>query len=169
MLKRINNEVQDHTTRELLIYLSTECSVPDEVIQKLKWGIENSYVYNKSLLRLLDRMKSTWESITNVNDPNKVNHLKNELSKYANLFFKVSDRYMRPQESIDIVGKAKDPTYRELLMDLSTECRIPGDVINNMISVINNPDLYEAEIVNAIDEMKQDWLSTNFDDPGYSP
>ena len=52
--------------------------------------------------------------------------------------------------------------YRGFLMYLYTVCRISDEIINNMIHIINNPELYEDEIVNAIVEMWQHWARTDF-------
>lgn len=145
---------QHPTYRKILEFLSSKRKASDEEIQKLKWGIENSYAYKAEGLRILNDLKSAWESITNFNDPNQVKRLKHELGTLAYEFFTDSDFYLQPQEIINIVGKAKDPTYRELLMALH-DYDISDEEITNMVHVINNPDMYNDEILNYLRNLRK--------------
>ena len=55
--------------------------------------------------------------------------------------------------------------YRKLLEYLSSKCKVTEEVITNIRHIIYYPDSYETEIVNAIGEMSQALVSTDFNDP----
>ncbi|KAK8853701.1 hypothetical protein M9Y10_017262, partial [Tritrichomonas musculus] len=115
------NEVQDRTSRELLICMSRIIEVPNALINNIMYVINNPDLFNEEAKEILDELKDLYNSFKKRQVPDCKRAFNDIATKFRDL-----NQYL-----IDPQHKIPDFSTDEFYKFLSTECGATDENVKN--------------------------------------
>ena len=158
MLTRIDNEVKSARDRNILKFLYSECKATDETINAMINVINNGRdAYDEYADYRFNDFRTAWPVGTWSDDradpirADQVEGTKKTVDKYLKA---IED----PRNQVYYNHRVKNTRLASTLRFLYFTCHVSKEIVDNMIHVINNPDLYKDELQQTLNEMGSTWL-----------
>ena len=161
MLTRIDNEVKSARDRNILKFIYTECKATDDIINAMIGVTNDRNLYGAKVFDNLMWIRRKWPNPGS--DPieaDQVERTKDDLKYRLQEFQYELNNYLKDSEDPGkyeyYQNKVQNNKLRGTLRLLYVICGVSKEIIDNMIHVINNPDLYNDEIrqsLKNIDDM----------------
>ncbi|KAK8877895.1 hypothetical protein M9Y10_004658, partial [Tritrichomonas musculus] len=169
MLSRIDNEVKNPRDRNIIKFLYTECEATDETINALINVANNGRdAYGDGAYYRFNEFRTTWPAGTWLNeraDPIRADQVEGTKKKFMRIlprFIEAVDKYLNtiedPRNQVYYTHRVKNARLASTLKFLYFTCHVSKEIVDNMIHIINNPDLYKDELQQTLNEMGSIWL-----------
>ncbi|KAK8878700.1 hypothetical protein M9Y10_005480, partial [Tritrichomonas musculus] len=169
MLTRIDNEVQSPRARNIIKFLYTECGATDETINAMINVANNGRdAYDEYADYRFNDFRNAWPVGTwsdDSGDPIRADQVEGTKKKFMDIlsrFIETVNKYLKaiedPRKYAYYGHRVKNTRLCNTLRFLYNDCSVSKEIIDNMIQVINNPDLYNDALQRMLNEMGSIWL-----------